>query len=101
MRKTLLFVIREINLNRYIITKYINLDIYILSYYNVNNRPIEILLKYIILIINNLKIKIFITINIFIYENIDLIIFTRIDYINNYYILFNLNIILFIKPFIK
>ena len=51
--------------------------------------------------VNNLKVKIFIDINILTCENIDLIIFTRIDYINNYYISFNLNIILFIKPFIK
>ena len=43
----------------------------------------------------------FIDINIFVYKNIDLIIFTRIDYINNYYILFNLNVILFIRPYIK
>ena len=43
----------------------------------------------------------FININILAYENIDLIIFTRINYINNYYILFNLNVILSIKFFIK
>ena len=43
----------------------------------------------------------FININILIYENIDLIIFTRIGYINNYYISFNFNIILFIRFFIK
>ena len=42
-----------------------------------------------------------ININIFIYENIDLIISTRIDYIDNCYILFNLNIILSIRSFIK
>ena len=54
-----------------------------------------------IFVIDNLRIKIFININIFAYENIDLIIFTRIDYIDNYYILFNFNIILFINPFIK
>ena len=54
-----------------------------------------------VFIINNLRIKIFININIFAYENIDLIIFTRINYINNYYIIFNFNITSFIKPFIK
>ena len=43
----------------------------------------------------------FININIFIYESIDLVISTRINYINNYYILFNFNIILFAKNFIK
>ena len=42
-----------------------------------------------------------ININILIYENIDLIISTRIDYINNYYILFNFNIISLIKSYIK
>ena len=51
--------------------------------------------------INNLKIKIFIDINIFICEDIDLIIFTRINHINNCYILFNLNVISSIRSFIK
>ena len=51
--------------------------------------------------INNLKIKMFIDINILIYKNIDLFISTRIGYINNYYILINLNIILSIRSFIK
>ena len=101
MRKVLLFIIREIKLNRYIMIKYINLDIYILKYYNIDNKFIKVLFKYIIFIINNLKIKIFININIFIYKDIDLIIFTRINYIDNYYILFNFNIILFIRSFIK
>ena len=101
MRKTLSLIIYEINLNRYIIAKYINLDIYVLNYYNVNNKFVKVLLKYIIFIINNLRIKIFININILIYENIDLIIFTRIDYIDNYYILFNLNIIPLIRFYIK
>ena len=101
MRKVLLFIIREIKLNRYITIKYVNLDIYILKYYDINNRPIKVLLKYIIFMVNNLKIKIIININILTYKNIDLIIFTRINYINNYYILFNFNIILFVRFFIK
>ena len=101
MRKALLFVIRGINLNRYIIIKYINLDIYISKYYNIDNKLIKALFKYIIFIINIFKIKIFIDINILVCEDIDLIISTRIDYINNCYILFNFNVILSIKPFIK
>ena len=101
MRKALSFIIREINSNRYIIAKYINLDIYILNYYNVDNKFVKALFKHIIFIINNLKVKIFININILICENIDLIIFMRINYINNCYILFNLNIILSIRLFIK
>ena len=101
MRKALLFIIREIKLNRYIMIKYVNFDIYVLKYYNIDNRFVKALFKYITFIINNLKIKIFININILVYENIDLIIFTRIDYINNYYISFNFNIILFVRFFIK
>ena len=81
--------------------KYINLDIYVLSYYNVNDKFIKVLFKYITFIIDNLRVKIFININILACENIDLTIFTRIDYINNYYILFNFNIILFARFFIK
>ena len=77
------------------------MDIYVLQYYNIDNRFIKALFKYIAFIINNLKVKMFININILICENIDLAIFTRIDYINNYYILFNLNIILFVRFFIK
>ena len=51
--------------------------------------------------INNLKLMIFIKINILIYKDINLFIFTRTDHINNYYILFNFNIISFAKSFIK
>ena len=101
MRKILLLVIRGINLNRYIIANYINLDIYVLDYYNFNNKLTKTLFKYITFIINNLKTKIFININILIYEDIDLIISTRFDYINNYYILFNLNILSPIRFYIK
>ena len=43
----------------------------------------------------------FIDINILIYEDIDLIIFTRIDYINNYYIIFYFNIISLARSYIK
>ena len=99
--KDSLFIIREIRLNRHIITRYINLDIHVLNYYNVDNKLIKALFKYIIFVINNLKAKILININILIYENIDLIIFTRIDYTNNCYISFNFNIILSIRFFIK
>ena len=94
-------IIREIKLNRYITIKYVNLDIYILEYYNIDNRSIKALLKYMTFIVNNLKIKIFIDIDILAYKDINLVIFTRIDYIDNFYISFNFNIILFIKPFIK
>ena len=48
-----------------------------------------------------MKIKIFININILTCENINLIIFIRIDYIDNYFISFNFNIILFTRFFIK
>ena len=81
--------------------KYINFDIYVLSYYNVNNRFIKVLFKYITFIIDDLRIKIFIDINIFICENIDLIIFTRIDYIDNCYFLFDFNITSSVRFFIK
>ena len=101
MRKALLFIIREINLNRYIIIKYINFDIHVSKYYNIDNKFIKALFKYITFIINNFKAKIFININILAYEDIDLIIFTRIDYIDNCYISFNFNVILLTKFFIK
>ena len=101
MRKALLFIIREIDLNRYIIIKYVNLDIHISRYYDIDSKFIETLFKYIIFVINNFKVKMLIDINVFIYKNIDLIIFTRIDYINNYCILFNFNVILSIRFFIK
>ena len=101
MRKALLFIIREIKLNRYITIKYVNLDIYVSKYYNIDNKFIKTLFKYITFIIDNLKAKIFIDINILIYKDIDLIIFTRINHINNYYISFNFNITPFIRPFIK
>ena len=54
--------------------------------------------------VDNLKIKIFININILIFENVDLTIFIYINYIENYYIIFNLIISpprLFIKYKIK
>ena len=101
MRKALSLVIREIDLNRYIIIKYINLDIHVSRYYDIDNKFIKALFKYIIFMINNFKIKMLININIFICEDIDLIIFTRINYINNCYILFSLNVTLSIKSFIK
>ena len=86
--KFTLFVIREINLNRYITIEYVNLNIYILNYYNVDDRFIEILYKYITFMINNLRAKMFIDINILIFKDIDFIIFTRINYIDNYNIIF-------------
>ena len=101
MRKALSLVIREIKSNRHIIIKYINLDIYVLDYYDIDNRSVKALFKYITFMINNLRVKILININILIYEDIDLIIFTRIDYINNCYILFSLIIILLIRFLIK
>lgn len=79
--------------------EYINLNIYISSYYANNNRLIKVLFKYITFIINNLRAKMLININILIFKNIDLIIFTRINYINNYNIIFKLSIIL--RLFIK
>ena len=99
MRKTLSLIIREIKLNKYIIIKYINLEIYVSKYYN--DQFIKILLKYITFIINNLKINILIKINIFNFKKINLIIFTRINYINNYNIIFEFIIILLAKLFIK
>ena len=101
MRGTLLFIIRGIKSNRYIIIKYINLDIYILNYYDIDNKPVKALFKYIIFIINNLKAKMFININIFIFEDINLNILKRIGRIDNYCISFNFNVISFIRSFVK
>ena len=51
--------------------------------------------------INNLKIKMLINMNIFTFKDIDFIIFTRINYINNYDIIFSFTIISLIRFFIK
>ena len=54
--------------------------------------------------VDNLKTKILININILIFKNLDLIIFIYINYIENYYIIFNLTIAsskLFIKREIR
>ena len=100
MRKVLSFIIYNIKLNKYIIMKYVNLNIYVSDYY-LNNQLIKVLFRYIIFVINNLKIKILIEINIFIIKNINLIIFIRINYINNYSIIFKFIIILLARLFIK
>ena len=92
-------MIRNIKFNQYIIIEYINFNIYILNYNN--DRSIKILFKHIIFVVNNLKTKMLIDINIFDIENIDFIISARIDYIDNYNIIFKFIIISLSRPFIK
>ena len=101
MRKALSLVIREIKSNRYIIVKYINLDIYVLDYYDIDDKLVKVLFKYITFMVNNLKIKMLIGINILTFEDINLNISKRINRINNYCISFNFNVISSIKPFVK
>ena len=45
LHKNSFLIIREIESNEYIITEYINLNIYIFNYYNVNEKLIKALLK--------------------------------------------------------
>ena len=94
-------MIREIDSNRHITAEYVNLNISMPSYYDVDDRPIETLCKYMTFVINNLKTKMFININIFIFKDIDFIIFTRISHIDNYDIIFQFTMNSLIRSFIK
>lgn len=100
MRKVLSLIVRDIESNKYIIAKYINLNIYVLGHH-LNNRPVEALFRYIAFIIDNFRAKMLIEINIFVVKNIDLIIFTRIDYVDSYNIIFELIVISLVRLFIK
>ena len=100
MRRVSLLIIRDIESNKYIIAEYVNLNIYVLNRY-LDSRLIKVLFKYIIFVINNLRVKMLIKINIFIFKDIDFVISTRTNYIDSYNTTFKLIITSSIKPFIK
>ena len=85
-------MIRGIKFNKYITTEYVVLNIYILEYYNADDRSIEALFYRQAYIVEGLKTKILVDINIITSENINLIIFERTDYIDSCYITFELSI---------
>ena len=100
LQKASPLVIRGIGSNKYIITEYINLSIYVSERYT-KNQFVEVLLRYIVFVVDNLKAKMLIEMNILVSEDIDLIISTRIDYVDSYSTTFELTITSPARLFIK
>ena len=92
MLKNTPLVVREIDSNKHITTEFVNLDLYILEHYNVNDRPVKVLLRCQAFVMNNLRAKMLIEMNILDSKNIDLIISTRIEHIESYFTVFELNV---------
>ena len=94
-------VVREIGSNKYITTEFVNLGLYILKHYDVDDRPMKVLLRCQAFVVNNLRAKMLIEINILDSKNIDLIISTRIEHIESYFTVFELNIESLTRVFIQ
>ena len=90
---------RDIEFNQHIIVEYVNFSIHV-SGYN-NNRPIEVLFKHMVFVVNNLRARMLIDMNIFDIENIDFVISARINYIGNCNITFELIVTPLSRSFIK
>ena len=94
-------IIREIESNQHITTKYVNLNMYIFDRYDVDAKFVKALLKCQIFIINSFRIKMLINMNVLAVEDIDLIIIMRKRHIDNCYIIFEFTITSSSRSFIK
>ena len=90
--KDVSLVVREIGSNKHITTEFVNLDLYISEYYDVDDRSVKALFRCQAFIVNNLRAKMLIEMNILDPKNIDLIISTRIEHIESCFTVFELNV---------